>query len=206
MSYITRKLNKLRQKETYVHFLNTLKYSLYVIFHPADGFWDLIHAKRGSYAAANFIVIVTLLTHIWKLQFTNFIILNVNWNRVGVGIENAGDTQTDIEKACCDLARADNELKFLVDVPAGAYKVDVYAGAAYSNNAYNNCKVLVNGEDLGTVSQSAKVADIVKSQTVVFEEDSQIEVVSSNEGSLAILNAVVITNLTPVYGDAPAVN
>ena len=87
MSYITRKLNKLRQKETYVHFLNTLKYSLYVIFHPADGFWDLIHAKRGSYAAANFIVIVTLLTHIWKLQFTNFIILNVNWNRVNILME-----------------------------------------------------------------------------------------------------------------------
>ena len=128
---------------------------------------------------------------------------NVNWNRVGVGIENAGDVQTDIEKACCDLDRADNELKFLIDVPAGAYKVDVYAGAAYSNNAYNNCKVLVNGEDLGTVSQSTKVADIVKSKTVVFEENSQIEVVSSNEGSLAILNAVVITNLTPVYGDAP---
>ena len=89
MSYITRKLNKLRQKETYVHFLNTLKYSLYVIFHPADGFWDLIHAKRGSYAAANFIVIVSLLTHLWKLQFTNFIVLNVNWNKVNVFMEIA---------------------------------------------------------------------------------------------------------------------
>ena len=84
MSYIVRKLNKLRQKETYVHFFETLKYSLYVIWHPADGFWDLIHAKRGSYAAANFIVIMTLLTHIWKLQFTNFVIMNVNWNRVNV--------------------------------------------------------------------------------------------------------------------------
>ena len=89
MSYITRKLNKLRQKETYVHFLNTLKYSLYVIWHPADGFWDLIHAKRGSYAAANFIVILTLLTHVWKLQFTNFVIMNVNWNRVNVFLELA---------------------------------------------------------------------------------------------------------------------
>ena len=89
MSYITRKLNKLKQKETYVHFLDTLKYSLYVIFHPADGFWDLIHAKRGSYAAANFIVIVSLLTHLWKLQFTNFIVLNVNWNKVNIFMEIA---------------------------------------------------------------------------------------------------------------------
>ena len=89
MSYITRKLNKLRQKETWTRFLDTLKYSLYVIWHPADGFWDLIHAKRGSYAAANFIVILTLLTHIWKLQFTNFVIMNVNWNRVNILLEIA---------------------------------------------------------------------------------------------------------------------
>ena len=89
MSYITRKLNKLRQKETYVRFLDTLKYSLYVIWHPADGFWDLIHAKRGSYAAANFIVILTLFTHIWKLQFTSFVIMNVNWNRINIFKEMA---------------------------------------------------------------------------------------------------------------------
>ena len=84
MNYIVRRLNKLKQKETYKHFFNTLKYSLYVIWHPADGFWDLIHAKRGSYAAANFIVLLTILTHIWKLQFTSFVIFNVNWNRVNV--------------------------------------------------------------------------------------------------------------------------
>ena len=128
----------------------------------------------------------------------------VNWNRVGVGIENAGDTQTDIEKACCDLARADNELKFLIDVPAGAYKVDVYSGAAYSNNAYNNTEIIVNGEKLGVISQSPRVTDIVKSATVVFEEDSQIEVVASNPGNLAILNAIVVTKLNPVYGDDPS--
>ena len=87
MSYITRKLNKLRQKETYVHFWQTLKYAFYVIWHPADGFWDLIHAKRGSYAAANFIVILSLLTHIWKLQFTNFIIMNVRWYKVNIFLE-----------------------------------------------------------------------------------------------------------------------
>ena len=89
MSYITRKLYKLRQKETYDRFFDTLKSSLYVIFHPADGFWDLIHAKRGSYAAANFIVILTLLTHLWKLQFTNFIILNVRWYKVNILMEMA---------------------------------------------------------------------------------------------------------------------
>ncbi len=128
---------------------------------------------------------------------------DVNWNKVGVGIENAGDTQTDIEKACCDLDRRDSELKFLVDVPAGSYKVDVYAGAAYSNNAYNGTTIFVNGQNLGVVSQSAKVADIVKTATVTFEEDSQIEIVSSNSGNLAILNAAVITRLNPIYEEVP---
>ncbi len=130
---------------------------------------------------------------------------SVNWNRVGAGIENAGDTQTDIEKACCDLSRADNELKFLVDVPAGSYKVDVYAGAAYSNNAYNGTTISVNGQDLGVVSQSTKVADIVKSAYLTFEDASQIEVISSNSGNLAILNAVVITKVTPVYEEVSIV-
>lgn len=87
MNYITKKFDKLRQKETYVHFLNTLRYSLYVISHPADGFWDLTHAKRGSYSAANFIVLLTLLTHIWKLRFTSFLFIKVNWEQVNIFME-----------------------------------------------------------------------------------------------------------------------
>lgn len=87
MNYITQKLNKFRQKETYVHFFQTLRYSLYVMSHPADGFWDLIHAKRGSYAAANFIVIMTLLTHIWKLRFTSFVIFKINWEMLNIFME-----------------------------------------------------------------------------------------------------------------------
>ena len=84
MSYITKKLNTIVQKETYVRFGNTLKYAFYVISHPADGMWDLTHAKRGSYAAANFIVLLTIFTHIWKLHFTSFLFLDVNWEEVNV--------------------------------------------------------------------------------------------------------------------------
>ncbi len=87
MSYITNKLAKLKQKETYKRFFNTLRYSLYVIFHPADGYWDLIHAKRGSYAAANFLVILTLFIHIWKLHFTSFMFNEKNWEKVNVLME-----------------------------------------------------------------------------------------------------------------------
>lgn len=87
MSYIARKFKKLGNKEIYLNFLKTLKYSLYVIIHPADGMWDLIHAKRGSYAAANFIVILTLLTHVLKLQYTSFLFIDVNWETVNIFME-----------------------------------------------------------------------------------------------------------------------
>ena len=83
-NFVTRRLKKLTLKETYVRFFSTLKYALYVMFHPADGYWDLIHAKRGSYAAANFIVILTLFTQIWRLRFTSFVVMNVYWEAVNI--------------------------------------------------------------------------------------------------------------------------
>ena len=89
MSYIIKNIKKMGQKENFVKFLTTLKYAFYVIFHPADGFWDLTHAKRGSYSAANFIVIMTLLTHIWKLRFTSFLFLDVQWQKVNIFMEFA---------------------------------------------------------------------------------------------------------------------
>ena len=89
MSYISRRIKKLFKKETYRHFFETLRYSLYVITHPADGYWDLIHAKRRSYAAANFMVILTLLTHIWKLRYTSFLFNNRNWEKVNIFMEMA---------------------------------------------------------------------------------------------------------------------
>lgn len=39
-----------------------LKYVFYVIFHPADGFWDLKREKRGSLSAALTFVALTVLT------------------------------------------------------------------------------------------------------------------------------------------------
>lgn len=89
MSYIVNKFKKLTYKETWQRYWDTLKYAFYVIFHPADGMWDLIHAKRGSYAASNTIVILTLLTHIWKLRFSSFVVLEVNWEQINIFMEMA---------------------------------------------------------------------------------------------------------------------
>ncbi|HQA98568.1 MAG TPA: YIP1 family protein, partial [Clostridia bacterium] len=55
-----------------------------VIVRPFDGFWDLTRERRGSMAAANFIVFMTLLTRILQLQYTSFLFVRVNWARINV--------------------------------------------------------------------------------------------------------------------------
>ncbi|NLK99724.1 MAG: YIP1 family protein [Clostridiales bacterium] len=72
------RLNKLR------HLGTTLRYSLYVITHPMDGFWDLTHEKRGSVGAANVIIVAALLTNILRLQFSSFLFVNVIWEFVNL--------------------------------------------------------------------------------------------------------------------------
>ena len=53
-------------------YLASLKYGLYVIFHPFDGFWDLSHEKRGTLAAAHTFLGLFLLTWVLRLMCTNF--------------------------------------------------------------------------------------------------------------------------------------
>lgn len=53
-------------------YLDTLKYGKYVIFHPFDGFWDLVHEKRGSLAAAHTFLVLFLITYVLKLMYTSF--------------------------------------------------------------------------------------------------------------------------------------
>ena len=53
-------------------YFSSLRYALYVITHPFDGFWDLIHEKRGSIAAANTFLALFLLTRVIKLMCTSF--------------------------------------------------------------------------------------------------------------------------------------
>lgn len=66
------------------HLGGTLRYSLYVITHPLDGFWDLTHERRGSVGAANIIIFLALLTQILKLQFTSFLFMKVIWEYVNI--------------------------------------------------------------------------------------------------------------------------
>ncbi len=56
----------------------TLLYAKYVIFHPFDGFWDLVHEKRGSLAAAHTFVVLFLLTYVLRLMYTSFQFITAN--------------------------------------------------------------------------------------------------------------------------------
>jgi len=66
------------QKLWWQHLGKTLKYSLYVISHPLDGFWDLTHEKRGSIGAANIIISAAVIVEILRLTLSNFQFVTVN--------------------------------------------------------------------------------------------------------------------------------
>lgn len=51
----------------------TLAYSLYLIFRPFDGFWDLREEKRGSLSAALTIISLVIITYIAQNQYTGFL-------------------------------------------------------------------------------------------------------------------------------------
>ena len=53
-------------------YTDSLKYAFYVITHPFDGFWDLVHEKKGTIAAAITFLVLFLLTRVLKLLLTSF--------------------------------------------------------------------------------------------------------------------------------------
>ncbi len=60
-------------KAFFLRTLDGVNYARYLIFHPFDGFWDLKHEKRGSVAAANVILLFTVLSWVFTRQYMAFI-------------------------------------------------------------------------------------------------------------------------------------
>ena len=54
------------------HYFKSLRFALYTMRRPLDGFWDLVHEKRGSMAAAHTIVFLTIVVEVLRLTVTNF--------------------------------------------------------------------------------------------------------------------------------------
>jgi len=68
-------------------YLDSLKFSLYAIFHPFKGFWDLKHEKRGSISAALTFLVLLIVTYILRRQYTGFIFNENDPKELNVFIE-----------------------------------------------------------------------------------------------------------------------
>ena len=66
-----------KRKAARERYFRSLRYGLHVITHPFDGFWDLIHEKRGTMAAAHTFLLLFLITRVLKLMLTSFQFINV---------------------------------------------------------------------------------------------------------------------------------
>ena len=67
--------------------LKGLQYSLYLIFHPFNGFWDLKHEKKGNVYSAWVIVCLLSVLLILRRQFTGFILNFNKQNEMNVFVE-----------------------------------------------------------------------------------------------------------------------
>ena len=65
-------------------YIDSLKFALYCVSHPLDGFWDLTHEKRGTYAAANTILALSLLIRLLKIRYTSFLFMDVYWEDLNI--------------------------------------------------------------------------------------------------------------------------
>ena len=52
--------------------LQTVKFAFYILFHPLDGFWDLKHHMKHTFAAANLLLVLLCALQILNVQFTSF--------------------------------------------------------------------------------------------------------------------------------------
>lgn len=77
-------IQALTNKETWNKYLRSLKFALYCLTHPLDGFWDLTHERRGTIAAANTILVATLIVRLMKLRYTSFLFLQVYWEDINI--------------------------------------------------------------------------------------------------------------------------
>lgn len=74
----------LTRKETWTKYFDSLKFALYIMTHPLDGYWDLTHERRGTYAAANTILFFTVLVRLLKLRYTSFVFVTVYWEDLNI--------------------------------------------------------------------------------------------------------------------------
>jgi hypothetical protein len=69
--------------------LRSLLYSLFLIFHPNDAFWDLKYERRGNVPAATIILGLVVFTYIFMRQTMGFIFNPVDLTKLNIVTEMA---------------------------------------------------------------------------------------------------------------------
>jgi len=67
--------------------LESLKYSMYLIYHPFKAFWDLKHAKKGNLKAAHILFALFIIFNVLSIQFSGNILRiqrNIDINNINV--------------------------------------------------------------------------------------------------------------------------
>ena len=77
-------MKKASNDNKFFDLLEKIRYSLYLIFHPFDGFWDLKEEKRGSLPAAIIILTLVCLTYVFMRQYTGFIFNHLDPSRLNI--------------------------------------------------------------------------------------------------------------------------
>lgn len=126
-------ISKRINKESLIHLGKSLKFSLYIMTHPFDGFWDLTHEHRGSIGAANIIMASMVAVDILKITSTNFQFMTMNMERF-----NALYCALSVLLPVFLWTLANWSLTTLMD-GKGRLK-DIYMGTAYAFTPY----VLIN--------------------------------------------------------------
>lgn len=183
-------LAKKINRQTFERYLNSLRYSMYVITHPFDGMWDLTHEKRGSLAAANTILILFFMTNLWEKRFTKFLFNRIRWERVNIWQQILG-----ILLPLLIYCVANWCLTTLFD-GKGRLK-DIYLGMCYSLTPYilliNPCTVISNfvTQDEGDFLAYFQSLALVWCGGLILVSVTQIHDYSLMKAILAIIFSIV---------------
>ncbi len=85
----TKSKNNSVRREKWNRYVDSIKYAWHVLFHPFDGFWDLVHEKRGTMAAATTFLVAFLVTRVIQLLFTSFQFINAPLQYINIFEQSA---------------------------------------------------------------------------------------------------------------------
>ncbi|MFW6009604.1 MAG: YIP1 family protein, partial [archaeon] len=75
--------------QNFYKIISSIKYALYTIFHPFDGFWRLKQQKRKKYLSGSIVIFLVMMTYIFMLQYTGFVFNQRDITKLNIYFEGA---------------------------------------------------------------------------------------------------------------------